>query len=1307
MALAMVFTMSAPMNASANNDAKQAEQNGTSEGGMEAQAAVAEQLAILGGSATLHEDLQALSGEQEVAVIIHLSEKPIALEKGIKELAGQSFTNSDATRVEKNVKAQQASVKKEMSANKISFKEGYSYATVFNGFAATVKANDLSKLIQVDGVVLVEPDEIRYTLDIPELSGNVDAANNTSISHLGIEKLWNKGFKGKGIKVGVIDTGIDYNHPEFDGVYKGGKNFVPNNGDYARPRDDNDPYETSPLDRDPSNPNTPVLNFATTHGTHVSGTIAGIGANPYGISGLAPEVELHVYRVLGAYGSGNTSWVIKGIDTAVQEGMDVINLSLGGPSMSSVTADSFAINNAMLAGTVAAIATGNSGSSRGSIGSPASAALGIAVGNSTNPTITETRATLAVKAESYDKSYSLNYLAYKFGEKPAEVLTGEYDLVAIPNFGKIEDYEAIDVDGKVVLVSRGDITFVEKIETAKKLGAKAVIIHNNVAGLVNASQGSGFTFITTFDMSGAEGTELRNSLSSKPGKISFGDFVTTPSGGDTLSSSSSRGPTNPDFDIKPDVVAPGTNIMSTVPAFGKDIPDANYSVSFGRKTGTSMATPHIAAISALILQANPGWTPFDVKVSLSNSAKLFTTTTYDVFAQGPGRVQPYEAAFPKVLAYALDSNLIQRSVVEHEKGTVRFGKLARISQEDISVTKQIRVEDIAKLGGDYTTRVLVTKAFAGAAVAVDKSAFTLNGTEMLNVTLTAPQTDVKTAAEILGYIYIEGNGTEISLPFAAEFTPSSVTTAGVAGVKVTNYDISFASDSVNNVSSVSGVLGGTANYKQLDVEITDLLQLGEEIGTIHSKVGVVAAGPYNFPIEGKYTSYENDKELDIPDGAYTFSMNAMNSSNRWFSDTDPEPLFIKSTPSTINTAELHKAISTEYEFKGTIVDTYIDLIESLVERGYTFDVNEKLTVSFEALNAEEEKIGEGPVVLEQDGAFSLNLTNLTEGENTVTINVDDAAGNEDEFIYTVLAEDVVSYAVDTEELNLKVGDQANLTVTETTTKLDGSVSDKDVTLEATYAVLDEKIATVSSGGKVAAVGVGTTEIIVSYEGATVSVSVKVEKKDVYVPPYTPPTNPTPTDPKPVDPKPVTPPVFTDITNIFAKNEINKLAALGTIQGKTETLFAPNAQITRAEFAVLLARALKLPTKEYEGTFSDVNTSKKWAFAAVEAAARAGIVNGTANGNFNPDAPIKREEIAAMVIRAIEYQDKTKLTNLETPANFKDHGSIGAFAIDSVYKATALGVILGNNGQFNPKNNATRAEAAVMLYRALEKLELLD
>ncbi|QFF98083.1 hypothetical protein PB01_04205 [Psychrobacillus glaciei] len=1095
LAFVMVLSMLTPFTVLANEQqAAPIVNNSQSESNLLAKAAIDEQLSLLNGKATLHKDLKGLAGDEEVSVIIHLSEKPVALEKGIKELTGKKFSSSEAVSVEKKVISQQKLVEKEMNAKSISYKEGYSFHTVLNGFGAKVKASDLEKILEIDGVTLIEPDEIRFALDNEEsenadaINGNIGEANNTSISFLGIEKVWAKGIKGKGIKVGVVDTGIDYKHPEFAGVYKGGKNFVPNDGDYARHRDDNDPYETAPLDRDPNNPNTPVTQsgstFVTSHGTHVSGTIAGIGANEFRISGLAPEVELHVYRVLGAYGSGYTSWVIRGIEAAVEEGMDVINLSLGGPSMSSVTADAFAINNAMLAGTVAAVATGNSGSARGSIGSPATAALGIAVGNSTNPTITEKGATLKVKAESYDKSYDLNFMAYKFGDKPGEQLTGEYDLVAIPNFGAAKDYEGIDIKGKVVLVSRGDTTFADKIDVAKKAGAVAVLIHNNTGtGLINSNQSSGFNFITTFDMTFPEGTLLRTALASKPGKVSFSNFTNTVTGGDTLSSSSSRGPTNPDFDIKPDVVAPGTNIMSTIPMYGKDDPGADYSGAFARKTGTSMATPHIAAISALILQANPAWTPFDVKVALSNTAKLLNTTSYDVFAQGPGRVQPFEAAFPTVLAYALDSNSIQRQIIEHEKGTVRFGKLSEISEKDILVTKKIRVEDVAKLGGDYTVDVQITKAFTGATVTVNKPAFKLNGTEMIDVTLKAPKTVVSAAAEILGYVYIRGNGKEISLPFAAEFTPNNIKAVGVSGVKVSDYDLSFHSKSTKKSSTVSGVLGGTGTtkYGEISVELSNLLNNGDEIGTVYYNAGSVPSvpGPVSYSIDGKYTN-GNDEIVNMPDGAYSLAIYASNTSgSTTYGDADPEPLFVKSILSTIDTAETHETLKSEYQFNGTIVDDYIKFIKALVAIGYKFDVNEKLSVSYEALNAKGEKIGGGPVTIKQDGAFSIDVANLIEGENSVVIHISDAASNKVDYKYTIIAKNTISYSVNTDKLGLQVGDQGNITVTETTTKLDGTTSVKDVTAQATFASSHDTIAKVENG-IVTAVAAGEAVIDVKY-----------------------------------------------------------------------------------------------------------------------------------------------------------------------------------------------------------------------------------
>ncbi|MGL4797430.1 MAG: S8 family serine peptidase, partial [Paraclostridium sp.] len=145
--------------------------------------------------------------------------------------------------------------------------------------------------------------------------------------HLGIDKLHEEGIKGKGMKVGVIDTGIDYNHPDLKDNYKGGYDFVDN---------DDSPMEATPEDWKASGlpEHHPVAgsSYYTSHGTHVSGTVAGTGKNTdseFATTGIAPEADLYAYRVLGPYGTGYTTDILAAIEKSVEDGMDVINLSLG------------------------------------------------------------------------------------------------------------------------------------------------------------------------------------------------------------------------------------------------------------------------------------------------------------------------------------------------------------------------------------------------------------------------------------------------------------------------------------------------------------------------------------------------------------------------------------------------------------------------------------------------------------------------------------------------------------------------------------------------------------------------------------------------------------------------------------------------------------------------------------------------------------------------------------------------------------------------------------------------------------------
>ncbi len=1014
----MIFTLLTPAFASANSGSKPFKPSGTNESIMQMKMAIAEQEQLQKQLPKLHQDLQKEKGQHEVEVIIQLSEDPVALSEGKQKVKQLPFTASERAKSQQKVNAQQKQVKKEMKLQKLLVKEGFTYETVVNGFSATVKADDLEKLLEIKGVTLVEPVVEVHAYEDSSLNagGEVSPAMDTSHSFLGIERIWNKGIKGQGIKVGVLDTGIDYHHPEFEGIYKGGWNFIPHDAKYSSPREDNDPYETTPSERAPGVPefNANGSSFYTSHGTHVAGTIAALGNNEYGISGLAPEVDLHAYRVLGAYGSGSNAGVIAGINKAVEEGMDIINLSLGGGNNSSTTADTVAINNAMLAGTVSVSATGNSGPNRGTIGTPAAAALGIAVGNTTNPEAMHD-ASVSVAAGSYAKTSNIKLMGTTYGADLAAQLAGEFEVVAVPGVGKPADYNGIDVTGKVALISRGEIPFVDKIAAAKDAGAVATLIHNfgggtGAPGPSNVFLGDDFGFIPSFDMSQTDGDALRAALASNSGTVSFSNFNTEYTAGDEVNNSSSRGPTTPHFDIKPDVSAPGTNIMSTIPMYGKEVPNADYSKAFTRKTGTSMATPHIAGVAALIMNANPDWNAFDVKVALSNTAKVLNTTKYDVFAQGPGRVQPYEAVYPNALAYALDTVVSDGVEVINTKGTVTFGHHPEVKDGAVSVTKQINVKNLSGNASDYTVSVQVTKKFGNATVTVDKPTFTLNGEQLLNVTLNAPRASTPPAgSELLGYIHISDGETNLSLPFAADFSPPPF--QPVPHYALTETDLSFNNDGIKDVGGLEFTLRNNVgtNYIELwDIMNPDGGFYGDGyIGYLHAG-NSLAPGSYSLPIDGQYAPWGGTGIAQIPDGIYTVDFTAVNrGQGPAVIEVWDGPLFVKSTPAEIEAAEEHVAEESTYEFTGNIVDKYIEYQVELADYGLGYNLNTKLATTFEAKDADGNVVSSGPVNLAQNGSFAFDVTGLADGDNTVTIFVNDAAGNSAEASYVVSYEEVI------------------------------------------------------------------------------------------------------------------------------------------------------------------------------------------------------------------------------------------------------------------------------------------------------------
>ncbi|QGQ99272.1 S-layer homology domain-containing protein [Paenibacillus psychroresistens] len=181
--------------------------------------------------------------------------------------------------------------------------------------------------------------------------------------------------------------------------------------------------------------------------------------------------------------------------------------------------------------------------------------------------------------------------------------------------------------------------------------------------------------------------------------------------------------------------------------------------------------------------------------------------------------------------------------------------------------------------------------------------------------------------------------------------------------------------------------------------------------------------------------------------------------------------------------------------------------------------------------------------------------------------------------------------------------------------------------------------------------------------------------------------------------------FTDTASVqtWAGQSIDISAAKGIIQGRSQGLFAPNAKVTRAEFAAMIVKAFHLEDDSASESFNDVNDTD-WFKSPVAAAAKAGVINGRSLTQFAPNATISRAEMATLAAKAlITVKGYKYVANTQAILNqFKDNASINSSLIDGVALATSQGIIVGSNNNFNPNDSSTRAQAAVVIARLLDK-----
>ncbi|MFB4213046.1 S8 family serine peptidase [Shouchella sp. JSM 1781072] len=650
-----------------------------------------------------------LDSDEEVSIIVELEELSEQVALALAEEEGEALSEEEA---QENVEQSQEAfagilgdVFSEQEQEQIDYTVNFTYTTIFNGAALTLPANKVEELLQYEEIKAIYNDEeveLIHPVESKEYDEPVDATMVDSIPFLGVNDLHIDGLTGEGIKIGVLDTGVDYNHPDLKDVYKGGYDFID---------DDDDPMEATYDDWLASD--LPEFNggrpYYTNHGTHVSGTTNGTGENDseYAVTGVAPDADLYAYRVLGPYGSGATSGVIAGIERSVEDGMDVINLSLGSATNNPIAPTGIATNNAVLAGVTVVTSAGNSGrDGLYTIGAPGSAALPISVGASNVP-IDVPEFTSEYNVADQTLAGDLRVISESF-ETPLEEFTGETFELVEAGLGRVQEFADVDVEGKVAIVARGDLAFVDKIANAKDAGAAGVIIYNNLPGAghnpvyVGASRG----YIPGFSLTYEQGRAIVDLLD-EDATVTFGDMSAFTTIGDTLADFSSRGPVNYTAAIKPEVVAPGVDVLSTVPSYmaGPEF-IGDYEFSYGRASGTSMSSPHVAGIAALMLQANEALTPAEVKTKLMNTS-VPLTNDYNVFEVGAGRVDP-QAAIDSTMMFqsTMDALHVEDSlltIIPDRTGALSFGPVSTATG-NIRELQSLRISNTGEEAKSFTVQ---------------------------------------------------------------------------------------------------------------------------------------------------------------------------------------------------------------------------------------------------------------------------------------------------------------------------------------------------------------------------------------------------------------------------------------------------------------------------------------------------------------------------------------------------------------------------------------------------------------------------
>lgn len=532
------------------------------------------------------------------------------------------------------------------------------YHDALNGMKVEIARSEIAGLANLPGVVQV--------VGVPKYS----LKNVVSVPFIGAPQVWQgtPGFRGEHIKIAIIDTGVDYTHANFGGPgtvaaflaaaatstapadptmfgpnapkVKGGTDLVGDDYDASTPGSVPVP-DPNPLD-------------CNGHGSHTSGTAAGFGVandgttyhGPYdqaaytagfGIGpGVAPLADLYAVRIFGC--AGSTDVVTDGIDWAVHNNMDVISMSLGADYGTRDSADAIASDNASKAGIIVVAAAGNAGPAPYVTSDPASGVRVISVAAMDARAFLVNGLHISLSSGFGANGVEANAVNLPSGSVPAVILTSGGALSLGCN---ASDYPSSGAAGALVIVSRGTCSFDIKASNAMAAGAVAIGVVNNAAGFFNPLLDN--VTIPFIELLQSDGAGFASAPSPESATVAF---ASVPDAGFRLAASfSSGGPRTGDGALKPNITAPGVNVFSTAIGTGNG---GMYD------SGTSMATPHVAGVAALAIQAHRDWKEPGIRAAVVQTAAPAELNDYAPRIEGAGLVQAVGATRTDITVHGDD-----------------------------------------------------------------------------------------------------------------------------------------------------------------------------------------------------------------------------------------------------------------------------------------------------------------------------------------------------------------------------------------------------------------------------------------------------------------------------------------------------------------------------------------------------------------------------------------------------------------------------------------------------------------------------